>query len=765
MSEFESEMQELDYGKMKSRKVVTDFDREVAFTNKHLECKNLHPYLREAECLRTQSRLIMTSLKSSDHFAGTLDRMFVGIDPERGDLVEAAFFYQREPLEEQLKSSGLSTSSREDVAYLLEYWKVNASYHRIRKSFPKHIQNGMPGDDYYNGLQISFPMYGMGGPCLDYEKLVKLGIPGLRNLVMKEMQAAVVRGDVETEFFMSMLTALDIFIETANRYAEKANLLAQKEDDGMIRSRLNKIESSLLHLTSHKPETLHQGIQLVWLYNLLSLAKNYGRMDIYLGDLLVDDLEEGRLTEQEALDMLVGLWGKIVERGDYFNNRILIGGKGRENEKNADKFAMLALEAQKIVNHAIPQLSLRWHEGMDQQLWDKSFEVLALGSTMPIIYNDDANIPAMKLNMEISQAEAEDYAFYGCGEFLIDHKAVASPDAAINILKVLDVTLRNGKDSFTGEYQGLKLGGLESFKTFEDLQVAFAMQVEYQMKMLAEAQDIIYQMTGEEASFPFLSLLYDDCIERGKPLLAGGVRYRCGTVEAFGNNSVGDALYAIKVLVYDEKIISPEKMVQVLDSNFAGYEAEHNLMLKLAKFGNDLSEVDKMVMWVNEVVCKSSALQKDNTDLHSFLTVLINNGDSVLHGKTTGASADGRKNGEPVSNGNQPTAGMDSNGPTALLNSMSKLKAEWHAGATQNIKVSRTTMNQNTASVKSLIKAYFVSGGTQIMFTVTDRKELEKALKEPKKYRHVFVRVGGYSERFVNLPQEIQQELIKRTLY
>jgi len=306
---------------------------------------------------------------------------------------------------------------------------------------------------------------------------------------------------------------------------------------------------------------------------------------------------------------------------------------------------------------------------------------------------------------------------------------------------------------------------LKNFVKFEDLQAAFTKQLDYQISMLAEAQDIIYHETGKVAAFPFLSLLYDDCIERGKPLLAGGVRYRSGTLESFGNNTAADALYAIKKLIYDERKISPERLMKCLDLNFEGCEKERQMMKSVPKYGNDDEGADMMSLWVNETICKIARDQKDRTSLYSFLVVLINNGDSVLFGKTTGASADGRFKGEPVSNGNQPGAGNDIEGATSLLNSMAKLNSALHAGVTNNVKFSRSTMRQDLEKIKALVKGYFKSGGTQIMLTSIDKGELEQAMQNPDAYHHIFVRVGGYSERFVNLPKEIQREIIKRTLY
>jgi len=343
--------------------------------------------------------------------------------------------------------------------------------------------------------------------------------------------------------------------------------------------------------------------------------------------------------------------------------------------------------------------------------------------------------------------------------------STGSPDAAMNILKALDVTLNNGVDSYFGQKRGLELGGLKDFKTFDELKSALQKQLDYQMELCAVAQAIVYKVTGQYAAFPLISALYDDCIERGKPVLAGGVRYLGGTVETFGNNTTADALLAIKKLVYDLKLLSPQEMLEILARNFEGYEKQHKLMINQPKYGNDNTEADEMALWLNTMVCEQAHKHEKTSGLDQFSVVMINNGDSVLRGKCTSASPDGRKKSEPLSNGNQPGAGNDKNGITALLNSMSKLDPAVHAGVVHNLKLSRQSITKEKAKIGALLKGYFIKGGTQLMITIIDKNELEQAMKDPQKYTHLIVRVGGYSERFVDLPRDIQLELIRRTLY
>ncbi|MBI5724115.1 MAG: hypothetical protein HZA50_09175 [Planctomycetes bacterium] len=375
------------------------------------------------------------------------------------------------------------------------------------------------------------------------------------------------------------------------------------------------------------------------------------------------------------------------------------------------------------------------------------------------------NIPAVAKGFGVPDDEAQQYMMYGCGEYVIDRKSIGSPDGALNVAKALDVTLRNGVDGFTGEKMGMALGEFAGFRTFEELLAAFLKQVHNEIELLAEVQASIYRDTARDAAFPFLSLLYDDCIARGKPLLAGGVKYCGGTLESFGNNTAADSLLAIKIAVYDKKLMTPGELLACLSANYEGFERQRRMLRALPKYGNDDAQADEMSVRINTEMCRFCRDQAGRFGLDNFMIVLVNNGDSVLFGRTTAATADGRKAGEPLSNGNQPSAGSDNRGLTALLNSMAKLDPSVHAGATHNVKMSRQMFLARRPETIALLKGYFARGGTQAMITVTDRGELERAMANPENYANLIVRVGGYSERFVNLPKDIQAEVIRRTLY
>lgn len=758
-----AEITELKVGQNKDKRQVVTLDREMAFTQTYIEYEHAHIGERELACLRTQTPRILTPLQDGDLFAGRIDRALVGLDQERGGLTEAAYFARMDRLEELRDAPDSSDELREQASYLIDFWTPRQTYTACRAALPATAAAGLPSDAYYTGMEISYPMYGLGGPCVDYDKLVRLGLPGLRAEIDRAAGAVAPDSD-QTRFYDTLTQALDLIAEAALRYADHVHALCT--DATPTRAvELSRIESDLRDIPLHAPQSYSSAIQLVWLYALVALPRNYGRLDVTLGDLLVQDLDSGALTRERALDLTAGLWKLIRARGDTFNGRVIIGGRGRRNEDNANRFALLTLDVQERLSDVLPQLSLRWYRGMPEELWDRTMEVLSRGSTFPIIYSDDTNVPAVAAAFNVDMATAEQYTPYGCGEYVLEGLSIGSPDAALNVLKALDVTLRNGVDGFDGSRRGLALGRLKDYATFDDLKAAVERQLDTEIGYLADAQASIYRSTAAQVSYPLLSLLYDDCIARGKPLLDGGVRYCGGTLESFGNNTAADALTAIKRTVYDRGLLSPDELMAALDDDFVGHEQTRQILKAQPTFGNDDPEADAMSTWLNGVVCESAQQHGRRVGLHSFLVVLINNGDSVLFGKATGASADGRRRGQPVSNGNQPGAGNDRSGLTALLNSMARLDPSLHAGATHNVKLSRQMFSTRRAETDALLKTYFGNGGTQAMVTVTDRRELERALEHPEEYANLIVRVGGYSERFVDLPRDIQLEVMRRTLY
>ncbi len=718
---------------------------ELEFTEIYTQHLNDDPALREAHCLNYLMPHLFDPPQPGDLFVGRTHYLPVGFGLE--DAAGGPIYYSSA---EKILSEfePLKAYEREKAQAMIQFWDEHATIHG-------HLIRRLPSETLTaTSSHIAERMGRVAGTLLDFEKLGGLGIPGLHAEIANGRRQ---NGDLP--LYTAMDLALDSLVNIIHTYRSQA--------DGDMASTLDKI-------AVHAPETFREAIQLFWLYALISGTVNYGRMDVYLGDFYVTDVESGRITEAEALKLTQSLWQLIADRKTVFNGRVFIGGRGRPNEANADRFALLAMEATRTVLEIEPQLTLRFYDGMNPVLMAKALDVIGEGRTFPMLYNDDVNIPAVEHAFQVSRADAEQYLPYGCGEYCIDHVSVGSPNCSLNMLKALEAVLHHGRDMQTHEVIGLDSASSmqqagdsldDLFPTFDSLWNAYCQQIEYSVEQLAKRHRVEVDVEAKQAAFLFASMLYDDCIPRGKSLFAGGVRLKGGLIETYGMVNTADSLTAIQSLVYERQVMSLSHLVTALDANFAGYEREQRLMRLAPKFGNDDAYADNMLCRVSEYVACHTRKQAQRVGLDYFLIVNINNWMNVSLGAQTIASAEGRRAFAPLANGNTPTAGNDTNGVTAFLNSLVKADTTLHAGYTQNMKFSKSMFREDRPKVEALLETYFVNGGAQAMITVVGRGDLEQALKEPEKYRNLIVRVGGFSARFVELGPEIQQDLIARTLY
>lgn len=723
------------------------------FTETFQKFETVDINLREAACIEVMSHYEFKEIEQEDLLAGRKRMLPVGFlsEPLHGRSV--GFFYDKEVTEEYLKDEKASIEEIEEIRDMLRFWENNETRHLLRKRYPEEIKKHMPEDIYWENAQVAFPLYRIIGAFLDYRLLLEKGISGLKEMI----RIRLIKAETENEsgnFLNACLMVLDTLQNLVLRYKDDAEEKGKNELAGILKA-----------IAERAPETFPEAMQLAWIYSLISGVLNYGRMDDYLGDYLEKDLKEGRITRQKALDYVCSLWRLIDARKTVFHGRVIIGGRGRHNEKAADIFALLAIEASGIVSEAEPQLSLRFYEGQNPELFDQALRVIGEGKIYPLLYNDDVNIPSVKEAFCVSEEEAENYCFFGCGEYVIGQKSMGSPNGIINLLKALEITIFNGRDLTAHKRMGICTGEFENFENFEDFYFAYQNQLEFWLHLLIVQEQMEYDICRETGAFLYQSMLMDDCIERNRALLNGGVHYLGGTLETYGNINTANSLYAIKDLVFDKKLISAGRLKEALEANFEGYENERKLLKEAEKYGNDLDGVDSFAAKFHEWICSTVRSLASESSLHSYMVVIINNEANTVLGRFTGASADGRLSQEPMANANNPAGGTDINGVTAMLNSLVKLRTDIHAGAVQNLTFSKEMFTGNRELAKAVLLAYFRNGGQQAMINVLNRGDLQRAMEHPEEYSNLMVRVGGFSARFITLSPDVQKEIASRTLY
>lgn len=722
-----------------------------AYTKAYQNSMHLDKAEREINCLKTIFPALFRSIEKDDLLAGRLDFLPIGFGSVTsiGGVGHYCVFHKLRAFKELLDNE--EEKARVDVLY--DFW-MN---HDVKAIYCNDVLNDTTTGRF---IDCDYPFMAtarLSGMMLNYKKLMKYGITGLMDLLDKQTQNV---------FICSCKESLNLLLDVIER--QKELVAFAMEDADMHRKQDLVLMYQDLDVIKHEvPHTFHQALQLFWIYALCAGVINYGRMDDVLGPFLQHDLDIGLIDEKEAYRYIKSLWKMIENRRTTVNGRIIVGGKGREHTKAADTFTRICLQVCKDTRYVEPQFTLRFDASTPRDIMDMAYDCIGSGATYPTLYNDDVNVPAVMHAMRVDEEIAKQYVPFGCGEFVIQGKSVGTPNTLLNLLKLLNMTLNEGIDPM----DGIKKSGdvvvkpLCEYATFDDFYQQYKKLLDYYFDLSVEAQYRSYEIMSQEVSFLFTSILMDDCIEKGKALLDGGVCILGGTNETYGNINASDALYAIKTLVFDEKKYTLEQLNEAALCDFVGYERIRKDLLDVPKYGNDHKECDALAKDLYEYVAKGIRQRGIDKGMGYYLIVISNNQTNTDWGHKTSASLDGRKSGVYMNPANNPQGGAAKNGPTAVLNSLTVFDAKYHGGSVQNIKFTPRMFNEDREKIKILFDTYFKKGGCQLMVTVVDYGVLEDAQKHPEKYPDLIVRVAGYSAKFVDLSKDIQEELMSRALY
>lgn len=730
-------------------KLIRELDYVLEFTDLYQSESDI--YLREAKCLKLQTVNILAPIVEDDLIAGRMSHRYLGFSPQFGGLY--TYFFHDDKVDAALEalSEDLSDEYIREVKAAKEFWLKERT---ITKVEDKYSAMGYTHSIGYTEPGIGNCDVRLAGTNVDLDKLINLGLPGLHEEINRMAQPG-------NSFYEAMHITVDTIADACACYEKQAREMYEETESKALKD----MAKALKNIQTRKPETFHEGIQLMWVYSMISDLMNYGRMDVYLGDLFAGDIDSGRMDEEGGIALILSMYRHMNRVHKIHDSRVIIGGRGRRNVENADRLAMAIMEASRRFKEAVPQLTMRYYSGMDEKLYDKALAVNAEGCTFPIIYSDDTNIPAVMKVYGIDEKEAETYLPFGCGEYVLEGLSLGTPNNGINLLKCLEVTLRNGYDKFWEMEVGIQTGEAEAFDTFEKLWDAYDRQLKEVVYKIAIHKGLNYSVAGEQAGYLHISLLMNDCLERGKGILNGGVRYLNASSEIFGMISCADSFSAIKKLVYDEKKYTLREMVEILDKDFEGAESIRQEFLEAPKYGNDDDEADSMAQRVFDNIAQMTIDAGKKAGLNRYNIVSVNNSMSAEWGAYCAASPCGRHAKSPMANANGASIGADKNGITALLNSMSKFDNTEHVGVINNIRFTKEMFNSSYDKVKALLRAFYENGGVQTNIAVVGRDDLENAMKTPERYQNLLVRIGGFSARFVELSPVVQNEILLRTTY
>jgi formate C-acetyltransferase len=393
----------------------------------------------------------------------------------------------------------------------------------------------------------------------------------------------------------------------------------------------------------------------------------------------------------------------------------------------------------------------------------RALEIVKTGFGQPSIFNADAVIQELTRQGK-SLKDARNAGTSGCVEAGAFGKEAYILTGYFNLVKILEITLHNGYDPRINRQIGLKTGDPRDFNSFEDLFEAFTSQINHFVDIKIKGNQIIERIWAQNPA-PFLSIIIDDCIKNGKDYNDGGAKYNTSYIQIVGIGSITDCLSSLKYNVFDQKIVSMEEMMNILDKNFEdNNDLRSRFLLETPKYGNDDDYADSITQQVFEVIYKAIN-NRPNTKGGVHRINLLPTTVHVYFGSVTGATPDGRKAFTPLSEGISPVQGMDVKGPTAVVKSAGKIDHLRTGGTLLNQKFTPQLLSDETGINKlaHLIRAYFKMDGHHIQFNVVSADTLRAAQKNPEEYRNLIVRVAGYSDYFINLGTDLQDEIIRRT--
>jgi len=573
----------------------------------------------------------------------------------------------------------------------------------------------------------------------------------------------------------------EAIIRRANRFAVLAREVASKEADPTRKKELERIAATCQWVPANPARDFYEAMQSFYSIFMVLQCSVFpmGRFDQFMYPFYKKDTEEGRITDEEVLELLQCLRIKVMHLNSVYTteqrkkragmarwNNMVIGGVTPDGQDATNELSYLVLEAAKRCQTPHYTITLRVHEGTPEALMLKALEVVKTGIGMPAFVGDRSYIDFL-MGLGASIKDARNYALAGCLDAAVVGKSRITYMTPFQVPLVFDIFLHNGVYPRTGKQWGPKTGDLESFETFDDFMKAWKKQLAYWLDLHAEAQQLQILVGADMYPNPIVSSLVVDAIKVGRDSFDRTFPIENGFVTiAGGIINVADSIAAVKKLVFEEKKVTLKELKAALEANWQGdgYSEMRKMFLAAPKYGNDDDYVDLIAkelyqFFADEVSSHVSAY--GGKGVPSAISV-------VGHwpgGELTGATPDGRYAGEVLADGTMsPAQGRDTHGPTAVIKSALKIDQEPYQSTLLNMKFHPSALNstEDMRKLSDMIRTYFAMGGKHIQFNIVDRKTLSDAQQHPENYRGLVVRVAGYSAYFTQLSKPVQDEIMAR---
>ncbi len=667
---------------------------------------------------------------------------------------------------------------------VIPYWKGRTMRERIFSHVPQTWR-----DAYEAGLFTEFMEQRAPGHTTLDGKIYRLGMRDFQQQIREHLDRLDFLNDPEATDKSEQLKAMDIACEAiivfANRHADLAEQLAAAEHNPVRKAELLHIAAVCRHVPAHPPRDFHEALQMYWFVHLGTItelngwdAMNPGHLDQHLTPFYEAGIADGSLDREKAKELISCFWIKVNnhpappkvgitarESGTYndFTN-INLGGLRPDGESGVSEVSYLILEVIKELHILQPGNSVHISDKTPDDFLMAATKVIREGHGYPSVFNPDIYIREM-MRVGKSREDALEGGCSGCIEVGAFGKEAFLLTGYLNVPKILEVTLNRGIDPLTGKRAGLDCGDPRQFESYEELYHAFVKQLNYITDLKIRVSNYIDRMFAKYAPAPFLSVVIDDCIAKGRDYYSGGPRYNTNYIQCTGLGTVTDSLSALKKHVFEDRRYTMEALLDALNRNFSGMEVMRQYILNHTPFfGNDDSFADPIALRVYDDLF-AAIDGKPNTKGESFHLNMLSTTCHIYFGKVLGATPNGRLAGKSISDGTSPSHGADTNGPTAVIRSLAKLDQVKSGGTLLNLRFlpSLLKREQDLQALGHLIRSYFRKGGHHVQFNIVDTATLKAAQERPEEYRDLLVRMAGYSDYFNDMNADLQQEIIERT--
>jgi len=688
--------------------------------------------------------------------------------------------------------------TKRDILTAIEYWRGKTVYETVRSLIANEAGQAWDiaaiDDDWVT-------QNGFGNILPNYATILAEGLGGLIARAEAQIDSLDLTqpGAAKQEWFLqAAIMGNRAVIDFAHRFAKELGRRAKEEDDATRKAELETMAHNCRCVPERPPTTFWEALQAIWFIHCCiqietnGIAISFGRLDQFLWPYYERDIASGKITREQALELIENLFVKVNEMnifrswegakffpGYHMAINLAIGGQTADGKDACNELTYIVLKATENMRLPKPSVSLKWCERTPKELMDRALEVVQThGGGQPAFYNDPGVMRMLK-GLGVDQKDLWNWAPVGCIEASIPGKwDFACKGPRLNKAKVLEIALNNGTDPTTGITLLPGDGDLSTFASMQDAWDAYKKQLHYFMEQQVKIEHINDEVHRLHDINAFRSSLIEDCIGRGKSLIEGGSIYSTDGGPTVGAMTVGDAFAGIETAVFVEEWVTGAQLKHAIETDFedesttpTGEEIRQMLLNKAPKFGNDDDRADKWAVALTDYI--GSTYQKEFVNSRYGLGPRIGTYSycqssvtaNVAMGKLVGALPDGRKAGEPLNNGISPATGAERNGATACINSVSKLPSIWFSrGAIFNMRLSQGTLKSRDGRgrVYGLIKTLFENGQYHVQFNVADTATLRDAQAHPERYRDLMVRVAGYSAFFAPLNAELQEDIIRR---